>query len=122
MVIRSWLIVLEPKVARNVAVTVTVSSATVTWQAPVSGHVDSYEITINADTKSVHSSNTKSATFDRLEAGTQYAVSVVAISGGQRSEASQKTFYTSSKCFHKHIYQNGFIYYNNYLYKLLQLY
>ena len=36
-----------------------VSSAIVTWQAPVSGHVDSYEIKINGDTKNVPSSNTK---------------------------------------------------------------
>ena len=95
MVIRSRLTVLEPRVARNVAVNVNVSSATVTWQAPAFGHVDTYEIKINGDTKNVPSSNTKSATFDRLEAGTQYTVSVVAISGSRRSEPLQQTFYTS---------------------------
>ena len=76
MVIRSCLTVLEPKVARSLAVNADVSSATVTWQAPVSGHVDTYEIKINDDTKKVPSRNTKSATFDRLEAGTRYTVSV----------------------------------------------
>ena len=74
---------------------VSVSSATVTWQAPASGHVGSYEIKINADIKSIPSSNTKSATFNSLKAGTQYTVFVVVISGTQRSDPSQKTFYTS---------------------------
>ena len=82
-------------VARNVAVNADVSSATVTWQAAASGHVDTYEIKMNADIKRVSSSNTKSATFDSLEAGTRYTVSVVAISGTQRSDPLQKTFYTS---------------------------
>ncbi|KAK2181825.1 hypothetical protein NP493_380g01008 [Ridgeia piscesae] len=86
----------KPKVARNVAVIADVSSAIVTWQAPVSGHVDSYEIKINGDTKNVPSSNTKSATFS-LEAGSQYTVFIVAISGSRRSEALQKTFYTKPK-------------------------
>ena len=79
-----------------------VSSATVTWQVPASGHVDSYEIKINAATKNVPSSSKKSAIFS-LEAGTQYTVFIVAISGRQRSNALKKTFYTS-KFFIIHIH------------------
>ena len=76
--------------------TASVNSATVTWDVPASGIVNIYEITLNQGTAVVKKikQSQRNATFDNLRAGTPYTVSVVAISGDQRSEALEKTVYT----------------------------
>ena len=99
------LVVLEPRIARNLAVSASVNSATVTWDVPASGIVNIYEITLNRGTAVV--TKTKQSqrilTFGSLDAGTLYTVLVVAVSGDQRSEALEKTFYTRESLFFAYI-------------------
>ena len=99
------MIVLEPRIARNLAVTASVNSVTVTWDVPASGIVNIYEITLNRGTALVEKikQSQRSATFGSLDAGTPYTVLVVAISGDQRSEALEKTFYTRKCLFFAYI-------------------
>ena len=83
--------------ATNVAITKSVSSLIVTWNAPTSGLVETYEVKVeyNSGTLQTSTQTTRTVTFKDLEAGTRYAVVVVAISGNQRSEAVTKICYTS---------------------------
>ena len=98
-------IILEPRIARNLAVTASVNSATVTWDVPASGIVNIYEITLNRGTAIVEKikQSQRSATFGSLDAGTPYTVLLVAISGDQRSEALEKTFFTRKSLFFAYI-------------------
>ena len=77
--------------------TVTVNSLTVTWTASSTTGV-SYTVTLKNGATTVKtepgvSGNSKA--IDRLTAGTQYTVVVVAVIGGETSAEADKTFYTS---------------------------
>ena len=82
-----------------------VNSATVTWDVPASGIVNIYEITLNRGTAVVTKTkqSQRIVTFGSLDAGTPYTMLVVAVSGDQRSEALEKTFYTRESLFFAYI-------------------
>ena len=91
------MLILEPDVAWNLALaTITTSSLTVTWDAPIGG-VTSYSVEIDTvpSRKTIYSSAERTATVDGLTAGTQYTVVVISVSGEQHSEPLYGTFFTS---------------------------
>ena len=85
---------------------VSVSSVTVIWDDPATGLVDMYEVTLKHESATVRNStqDTRSATFNELQAGTPYTVIVVAVTGSQRNTVIEKTVYTSKVfCLYDHL-------------------
>ena len=72
---------------------------TVSWRVP-SGAVDQYEVQLKEKSGSkriIKQKSTTSTTFNGLTPGTHYTVVLVTVYGSQRSNTSEKSFYTS-KC------------------------
>ena len=95
-------VVSEPNKPTNLQVSVTVNSLTVTWGPPSTGLVDKYKVELGgvSNTHEINAANTKTAEFTNLIAGKQYNVVVVAISGtvgsgGQQSDGTDHSYYTS---------------------------
>ena len=74
------------------------NSLAATWDAPTTGGVTTYTVTLKEgstakETAPVVSGTTK--TFNGLTAGNEYTVVVVSVIGGQSSDPVENKFYTS---------------------------
>ena len=81
------------------------NSLIVAWEAPVSGAVTAYAVSIQGvpRTEQTISGNAiRKAIFDGLTAGTLYTISVVSVSGDMTSDNLEEQFYTS-KCEHAYV-------------------
>ena len=89
---------LVPNAARNMEATVGETSLTLTWDAPVSGRVETYTAMLKTGSGLKHTSNvtTSTATFTGLTAGKQYTVVVVTVCGDQISKPLENNFHTST--------------------------
>ena len=91
-------IVIAPKDPAKLTPSATTDVLKVTWEAPPTGQVGTYRITmttmagVQVMSTDVTSTN---ATVTGLTAGTGYNVIVVAVSGDQRSKALHESVYTS---------------------------
>ena len=95
---RLFYIFTVPCAAQNLTVIfITMSSLLVTWDAPAVGGLTQYRVSLEGDGTSQNQtpgSDTTTAAFTGLTAGTMHSVSVVTMSGDQRSTAVKDIFYT----------------------------
>ena len=104
----SLFVVSEPDKPTNLQVTVTVNSLKVTWDPPSTGLVDKYKVELGvSNSQEINAANTRTAEFTGLTEGKQYRVVVVAISGtvgsgGQQSDGTGQSYYTSKSREHLH--------------------
>ena len=90
----------EPGKVENIAVSARSPTwMTVVWVAP-SGGVKGYTVSLEGDDGAHRAEerdeSTRTATFNGLNAGTEYTVQVVTLSGDQRSATVENKFYTST--------------------------
>ena len=88
-----------PNAPTNLQAMATVNSLTLTWEAPTSGGVTTYTVTLKeGDTIKYTTPDVigTTTTFNNgLTAGKEYTVVVVSVIGGQNSQAVEADFYTS---------------------------
>ena len=89
----------EPYAPQNLIANANINSMCVSWNKPILGRVERYYVYLRDVTyskKEVPGSGNNTETFDGLTSGKEYTVAVVAVSGHQRSDSLNGTFFTST--------------------------